>query len=87
MVPPVWVQVHLAQHRSSGRLVALKHMFLQEEGVLPLHVRRELHLLRALRHPGVVSLLAVKQQVGAVAGMCSWQCGLSWFVLPILSPP
>jgi hypothetical protein len=38
-------------------------MFLQEEGVLPLHVQRELQLLRSVRHPAVIGLLQVKQQV------------------------
>ena len=62
--------MHRARHRATGGLVALKHMFLQEEGVLPLHVQRELHLLRTVKHPTVVSLLGVKQQVGtAVYGL------------------
>ena len=67
--PLLPVQVHRARHRATGGLVALKHMFLQEEGVLPTHVRRELRLLRAVQHPSVVSLLGVKQQVGRA---CTW---------------
>ncbi|KAL4854940.1 Cyclin-dependent kinase 20 [Chlorella vulgaris] len=60
-------EVHRARHRTSGDVVALKHMFLQEEGVLPLHVQRELQLLRSVRHPAVIGLLQVKQQGFSVA--------------------
>lgn len=42
-------------------------MYLPEEaadgGELPLHIRRELQVLRGLQHPGIVSLLDVRQQV------------------------
>jgi serine/threonine protein kinase len=80
--------VHRARDRETGALVALKHMYLQEEGVLPLHVQRELCLLRAVRHPAVVSLLGVQQQVrgcACVVGVeacCS--CMLCWCRVALL---
>ena len=55
--------MHRARHRASGNQVALKHMFLQEDGLLPLHIRRELQLLRSVQHPSLVTLLDVKQEV------------------------
>ncbi|KAL4458336.1 hypothetical protein ABPG75_013201 [Micractinium tetrahymenae] len=60
-------EVHRARDHGTGDLVALKHMYLQEEGVLPRHVQRELRLLRTVRHPCVVALKEVLQQGFSVA--------------------
>ena len=58
--------MHRARDRQrGGALVALKHMYLQQEGVLPLHVQRELEVLRGVHDPALVSLLDVRQEVGA----------------------
>ena len=74
--------MHRARDRETGDLVALKHMYLQEEGVLPRHVYRELRLLRTVRHPAVVSLLGVQQQVRGGESACVWMgSGLNAAVL------
>lgn len=63
----VWrhaMQVHRARDRQSGAVVALKVSYLQQEGELPRHVRRELRVLRALAgQPAIVQLLDMRQQV------------------------
>lgn len=69
------MQVHRARDRRSGALVALKHMFLREEGELPRHVLRELAVLLSVRHPAIVSLLDVKQEVRCAGLGC--RCGVA----------
>ena len=77
-------QVHRARDRTTGALVALKHMYLPHEGAaLPRHVCRELAALTwaprppdLRRHPALVSLLDVRQQVrcGRDALECRLRC-------------
>eukprot|EP00887_Chlorella_sp_A99_P006259 scaffold3.g6259.t1 len=55
-------EVHRARDRATGELVALKHMHLDDGMRRPLHVRRELAALQAVRHPNLVSLLGAHEQ-------------------------
>ncbi|KFM24500.1 Cyclin-dependent kinase 1 [Auxenochlorella protothecoides] len=52
-------EVHRGRHRSTHQEVALKEMFLTEQKALPLHVERELQLLRAVSHPNILPLQGV----------------------------
>lgn len=57
-------QVYKATERASGTTVALKQMYLSEEGVLPPGVRREVAALRRLAgQPHILRLLDVRMQV------------------------
>lgn len=61
---PASLQVHRGRHRSTHQEVALKEMFLTEQKALPLHVERELQLLRAVSHPNILPLQGVYSKVG-----------------------
>ncbi|KAL6768996.1 LF2 [Auxenochlorella protothecoides x Auxenochlorella symbiontica] len=52
-------EVHRGRNRSTHQEVALKEMFLTEQKALPLHVERELQLLRAVSHPNILPLQGV----------------------------
>lgn len=57
------LQVYKARIRSSGRLVALKHVYLPESRQWPEYIEREVAALQTVTHPHVISLLDVQQQV------------------------
>src|SRR5689334_7132409 len=48
--------VYLAEHRASSEPAAIKTVLLPREGLLS-GLRREIHALQSIRHPGVVRIL------------------------------
>ncbi len=65
--------VYRGEHRDSGEAVALKTVRVASESLLT-SIRREIHALRRLHHPGVVRIVA--------EGV--WQ-GLPWYAMELLS--
>ena len=55
-------QVHSATDKSTGHLVALKHMHLDESSPLPRHIQRELLALQSISHPNIISLLDTQRR-------------------------
>ncbi|HLM46583.1 MAG TPA: protein kinase, partial [Myxococcaceae bacterium] len=65
--------VYRGEHRDTGEAVALKTVRVASESLLT-SIRREIHALRRLHHPGVVRIVA--------EGV--WQ-GLPWYAMELLS--
>lgn len=60
-------EVYKAKEKSSGNLVALKHIRVADNGCLSTSAQQEISALRAIQHPNVIKLLGFHQKDFGVA--------------------